>query len=83
MYFCWNVLPVFNLYSVYPAVSLCIYLHLANLQQIHGIPLYLTVSSCIRTYLAVSIQLYPAVSHSPYPTASKSGYDQKYTPGEG
>jgi len=64
----------------YPAVSLYptsyLHLHLASsttsinfLQQIHFIPLYLTVSSCmlmlyVHTYLADScIQLYPAVSH--------------------
>jgi len=74
-----NVLPVvFNLYSAcispYPLVFFsiplcpCVYLHLhpAILQQIHCIPLYLTVtvSSCIHTFLAVSGCV------SPYPTAS-------------
>jgi len=41
-------------------VSISIYIiYLAILQQIHGIPLYVTVSSsCIRTFIAVS---YPAV----------------------
>jgi len=53
----WDLPPVFHrypacisLYPRYPAVSL----YLAILQQIHCIPLYPTVSSCIRTYLAVS-----------------------------
>ena len=32
----------------------CVYLHLAILQEIHCIPLYLNVSSCIRSYPAVS-----------------------------
>jgi len=60
--------PVFR---VYPTLSLvsrcipCIYLHLTILQQIHCIPLYLTVSSSICTYLAVSscIPFYLTVSH--------------------
>jgi len=50
-------------------------------QQIHCIPLCPNVSSCIRSYLAVSscVPLY-----LPYPTASKTtGYSQKYTLGEG
>jgi len=54
----WDLPPVFHLYPAcisrypwYPAVSL---LYLAILQQIHCIPLYLTVSGCIRIYLAVS-----------------------------
>jgi len=46
-------------------------------QQIHCISLYPTVSSCTRTYLAVSSCILP------YPTASKTGYGQKYTVGEG
>jgi len=62
----------------------CIYLHLAILQQIHGIPLYLTILQ-LYPYVSTSscIQL-PAVSSciSPYPTTSKTGYGQKYTPGE-
>ena len=82
MYF-WNRPPVFHLYLAcispypwYPAV----FLYLAILQQIHCIPLYPTVSSCICTYLAVSSCI---CCISPYPTASKTGYNQKYTPGEG
>ena len=61
-------------------ISLYLSTSSAIVQQIHCIPLYHTVSSCIYTYLAVS-----AVSRciSPYSTASKTGYDQKYTPGEG
>jgi len=54
------------------------------------LPLYPTTvslslyrSSCIRTYLAVSISscipLYYCIS--PHPTASKTGYGQNYTPG--
>jgi len=53
----WDLPPVFHLYPAcispylrYSAVSL----YLAILQQIHRIPLYPTVSSSIRTYLAVS-----------------------------
>jgi len=78
-----HVPPVFNLHfplvshripSWYPALYPCIYLHLAVLQQIHCILLYLTVSSCIRTHLAAScIQLFPTVtvSHRIPPTRKR------------
>jgi len=55
-----DIPPVFHLYPpvshhilgvpLYPFIDL----YLAVLQQIHCIPPYPTVSSCIRTYLAVS-----------------------------
>ena len=41
-------------YPWYPAVSLCRSISNLFAQRIHGILLYPTVSSCIRTYLAVS-----------------------------
>ena len=69
----WYAPPVFHLYPasispypwypVYPCLVSILYLSI--LQQIHCIPLYPTISSYIRTYLAVSscIPLYHTVSH--------------------
>jgi len=71
-------------YFVYPCIVSILYIYniyLSILQQIHCIPLYPTVSSCIRTYLAVfsCIPLYLTVSHR----LENGIYSQKYTPSRG
>jgi len=87
--------PIFRLYLTESLVSRCVSLYLSASSkfaaQIHGISLYLPVSSCIRPYLAVSncIPLYLTVSvlsQRPPPPPHRletMGYGQKYTPGEG
>jgi len=63
--------PASHRILVIPLYPCYVYLHLAVLQQIHCIPLYLT-DHCIQLYPYVSscIPLYLIV----YPTASKTGY---------